>query len=446
MSALPTSLQDRPVVIVGAGATGLSAAHLLSEAGVQVVVIEKLPVVGGLARSFSYDGFVFDVGPHRFHTGNAEVSAWLERMLSTEALYFPRRSEVYFRGSYYRWPLHPAQLVQLPPSIAFKSGIDLFVNSFREHKITSFESYVLRQYGPTLYQHFFKEYSEKFLGIHPRDTHPDWAKAGINRAIIDDNLQMQNLSQLLKSTLLSFKSSEIDFLYPRSGMHAIWTHVVAAIEANGGRVLTSTSARLEAQGDRIQAVIAGQERIEPSVVIWTAPISLALEQLGQPSADLPFRSLLLYHVMIDHDVPHRYQWCYYGERGIVFDRISIPRFFSESTCPPGTTGLCVEVTSLEGDNRWNFAERLSDWVVDDLIRVGMVPSRDVVHDVRLERVPDAYPVYHNTYPEELKRAQTCLSSFQNLEMAGRCGTFWYNNMDHCIEASMELVKRLLQKS
>ena len=32
----------------------------------------------------------------------------------------------------------------------------------------------------------------KFLGIHPRDTHSDWAKVGINRAIIDDGA-MQNL-------------------------------------------------------------------------------------------------------------------------------------------------------------------------------------------------------------------------------------------------------------
>jgi protoporphyrinogen oxidase len=436
---------DRPVVIVGAGATGLSAAQLLAEAGVPVVVVERLPVVGGLARSFTYDDFVFDVGPHRFHTENAEVKAWIERMLESDGLYFPRRSEVYFRGSYYRWPLRPDQLLQLPPSIALKSGLDLMVNSFREHHITSFESYVLRQYGPTLYEHFFKEYSEKFLGIHPRETHPDWAKAGINRAIIDDNLQMQNLSQLLRSTLMSFRSSEIDFLYPRPGMKAIWTRVVADIEARGGRVLLGRDATLEAEGDRVVAVRAGDERIEASLVIWTAPLTLAMAQLGLPSLDLPFRSLLLFNVMVDCDVPHPYQWCYYGEKSIVFDRISMPRFFSESTCPAGTTGLCIEVTCLEGDDRWRFAERLSDWVVDDLVRVGMIPERARVLDVRLERVPDGYPVYHNRYPTELERARNALSAVGNLEMAGRCGTFWYNNMDHCIEASMSLVKRLLQE-
>jgi hypothetical protein len=30
-------------------------------------------------------------------------------------------------------------------------------------------------------------------------------------------------------------------------------------------------------------------------------------------------------------------------------------------------------------------------------------------------------------------------------MAGRTGTFWYNNMDHCIEAVFDLVTRLLHE-
>jgi protoporphyrinogen oxidase len=438
------SLLDAPAVVVGAGVTGLATAHLLSEAGVPVVVVEKLPVVGGLARSFLHDGYVFDVGPHRFHTGNPQVSAWLERMLGSDALYFPRLSEVYFRGKYYRWPLHPRQLVNLPPDVAFRSGLDLLTNSLKAHSVDTFESYVLRQYGPTLYTHFFKDYSEKFLGIHPRDTHPDWATAGINRAIIDDKLQMQNLTQLLKSTFLNFNKAEIDFLYPRPGMYAIWRHVAAEIEANGGRIITGVPARLVADGHRILGVQAGDERITASTVIWTAPITEALEQLHLPEARLPFRTLLLYLVMARHEVPRHYQWCYYGEPAIVFDRISMPRFFSAETSPPGCTGLCVEVTCQQGDERWHYAERLADWVVDDLVRVGMLPDRSVVEDVRLERVPCGYPVYHAHYPEELKRAQASLSAFSNLHMAGRCGTFWYNNMDHCIEAAMDLVKRLLQ--
>ena len=78
------------------------------------------------------------------------------------------------------------------------------------------------------------------------------------------------------------------------------------------------------------------------------------------------------------------------------------------------------------------------------MRVDLIPDRKVVHDVRLERVPDAYPIYHRSYPEDLERAQQAFARFENLRMAGRTGTFWYNNMDHCIEAVYDLVIRLLR--
>ncbi|MCB9760318.1 MAG: FAD-dependent oxidoreductase [Alphaproteobacteria bacterium] len=436
---------DGTVVIVGGGVAGLVSAQLLQEAGAQVVVIERNETIGGLARSFRYDGFSFDCGPHRFHTENPNVKAYLDRVIQGDGTLFPRRSEVYFQGKYYRWPLHPKNLVQLPKPMAARAGIDLVANTFKEYQIDNFEQYVLRQYGPTLYEHFFRGYSEKFLGIHPRETHPDWAKVGINRAIIDDKLQMQNLAQLVKSTLTQFNKVEIPFLYPTEGMQQAWEKVSAIIEARGGRILSGVGARMEGQNGRVTKVWAGEESFEPSVVIWTAPITLAMSQLGLEVPHLPYLGLLLYNVAVECDIPRRYQWCYYGADDIVFNRISVPRFFSESTVPDATsTGLCVEVTCMEGDARWEHAERLTDWVVDDLVKVGLIPNRRVVHDVWVERIPESYPIYHKHYPRDLEQARRGLATFENLHLAGRTGMFWYNNMDHSIENAMQLCKRLLR--
>ncbi|MCB9741928.1 MAG: hypothetical protein H6740_04945, partial [Alphaproteobacteria bacterium] len=143
--------------------------------------------------------------------------------------------------------------------------------------------------------------------------------------------------------------------------------------------------------------------------------------------------------------PRDYQWCYYGASDIVFSRISTPKAFSGHTVPhPGATGLCVEITCMKGDERWKHAERLTDWVVDDLVRVGMIQRRSQVHDVRVERVPETYPIYHGTYPRELEAARRGLAQYENLHLAGRTGMFWYNNMDHSIENAMQLCKRLLR--
>jgi protoporphyrinogen oxidase len=437
-----------PIVVVGAGVAGLTSALLLQEAGAEVVVIEKLSQVGGLARSFTYDDFVFDVGPHRFHTENPNVATFLDRILKGDATWFPRVSEVYFRGKYYSWPLKPQNLTQLPPSLAVKSAIDLATNNFKKYEVDSFENYVLRQYGPTLYENFFKGYSQKFLGIHPRDTHSDWAKVGINRAIIDNNLQMQNLSQLLKTTLKQFRETDPPhFLYPTNGLQQAWDIVAHKFKAIGGQIFVGTGARMESDGTRITKVWAGErEAFVPSQVIWTAPITLATDQLGIERPNLNYLGLLLFNVCAECDVPRKYQWCYYGADDIVFNRVSIPRFFSSKTAPKGTTGLCVEVTCMKDDARWQHAERLTDWVVDDLVRVGMLPNRRVVHDVYVERVQDSYPIYHKRYTGELERARVALNRFENLHLAGRTGMFWYNNMDHSIENAMQLTKRLLRNA
>ena len=73
--------------------------------------------------------------------------------------------------------------------------------------------------------------------------------------------------------------------------------------------------------------------------------------------------------------------------------------------------------------RREHAERLSDWVIDDLVRVGMIRDRRNVADVRVERLPNSYPIYHVSYPGQLDKARTGLSQFTNLHLAGRTGLF-----------------------
>ena len=438
------TVMDGPVVIVGGGVAGLVSAHLLQEAGCETIVVEKFHKVGGLARSYEYDGFVFDIGPHRFHTENPNVRAYLDRVIKGDATWFPRCSEVYFKGAYYNWPIKPKNLLQLPKPLAARAAVDLALNSFREYDVTSFEDYVLRQYGPTLYQEFFAGYSQKFLGIHPKDTHPDWAKTGINRAIIDENAQMQNLSQLLKSTFMQSNAKEVEYLYPTRGMHQAWELVSAQYKAAGGTIYTGTGAEMFGENNRVTRVKAGEREFEPSVVIWTGPITTAMTQLGHEPSDLPYLGLLIYNVCIEGEPPRKYQWCYYGARDLLINRISIPKNFSERTSPKGTTGLCVEVTCMVGDDRWKHAERLTDWVVDDLLKVGLIKNRRVIHDVYVERIPYSYPIYHKHYPGELETARRTLGAYDNLHLAGRTGMFWYNNMDHSIENAMQLSRRLLR--
>jgi len=54
---------SKKIAIIGAGFSGLSASCYLAKAGYDVTVYEKHSQLGGRARSYSQDGFTFDMGP-----------------------------------------------------------------------------------------------------------------------------------------------------------------------------------------------------------------------------------------------------------------------------------------------------------------------------------------------------------------------------------------------
>lgn len=53
----------KTVGVIGSGFSGLAAASCLAKAGYQVTVLEKNHQLGGRARKFEVEGFVFDMGP-----------------------------------------------------------------------------------------------------------------------------------------------------------------------------------------------------------------------------------------------------------------------------------------------------------------------------------------------------------------------------------------------
>ncbi len=408
-----------------------------------MVLLEKLDRVGGLARSFTYGDYTFDIGPHRFHTENKEVEAYIRRILGDEAITFPRASSVHFQGRYYPWPVRPASLVQFPRVLAAKIGFDLVANAFRKYGQDTFEEYVLNQYGPTLYRHFFLDYTAKFLKIHPRETHADWAKAGINRAIIDDRMQMRNLLELVQSIVLNAGKEDLHFLYPRHGMQVYCDRSADAIVAAGGEVHTGVHRiRLSHDGTHVSEVAAKGRRWPVDSVIWTGSLHTICELLEVPRPALEYLAMVVFNVEVKATIGQKFQWCYFGDKDIIFNRVSNNVNFSEDLAPWGCSGLEVEVTCLEGDDVWQHPERYVERVIEDLRKVDLVLRREEIRDIHIERIPACYPIYVTDYRARLRQAIRPLKAWRNLVLAGRTAEFWYNNMDHSIGRAMAVARRL----
>lgn len=101
------------VVIVGAGLSGLSAAHFLHKLspGLDVILIEKDSRPGGAVMSFKDEGFQGEWGPHGFLDNTAES----QELLHDTGLYDQCQQAPL--GDFFRYVCHHGQLERLPQSL-----------------------------------------------------------------------------------------------------------------------------------------------------------------------------------------------------------------------------------------------------------------------------------------------------------------------------------------
>ncbi|KAA9325712.1 phytoene desaturase [Adhaeribacter soli] len=93
-------------MVIGAGFSGIAAATSLAHEGYSVTVLEKNATPGGRARSFSHQGFVFDMGPSWY---------WMPDVFDKYFEKFGRRTSEYYK------------LVRLDPSYTVVFGPDDFM-------------------------------------------------------------------------------------------------------------------------------------------------------------------------------------------------------------------------------------------------------------------------------------------------------------------------------
>jgi protoporphyrinogen oxidase len=417
----------KETIVVGAGVAGLAYAERLASAGRGVLVLEREDQPGGLSRTFTNDeGFSFDIGPHRFHTSDPAVQSYLLDVLGSKITCIPRSSSVYLAGRYMSWPLSLEGVLRLPPWVLVPSFFDLLAPKPRSQ--ASFADSIISRYGRNLYRHFFRDYTAKFTGLDATLLHNDWAAAGVDRAVIDKRVKADNLFALLKGLLLP-RPVSTSFIYPsEGGISSFASGLVSRIRERGGAVETAREVSgLIVEGDSAKGVrLADGEEIEASSVVWTGPVSAIAPECG-----LEFMSTILYNVGLRRQTRHSYQWCYFGEKRLSFSRLTIPRNFSPWMVPPGAGSITAEITCREGDSLWNDPASMAARVLEDLEIVGAASARDVLF-VQPVKVRNTYPVYTLDYHDRL----SCVRVPSNVVLLGRCGTFWYNNMDHSIAQAL----------
>ncbi len=233
---------DLRLGIIGAGPAGLTAAYLLSKAGLDVEVWEANPTyVGGISRTEIYKGFRFDIGGHRFFSKSKEVEDLWSEILPNDMLERNRLSRIFYRGKFYSYALDLGEVIG---NLGRRQSL-LTVASYFKAKLSTtatpgnLEDLMTRKFGCRLYQMFFRSYTEKVWGMPCRDISADWAaqrikglsltkaaSAAMRPARRTPKPDGEERADVIKTLITSFR-------YPRHGPGMLWEAAAVRIQERG---------------------------------------------------------------------------------------------------------------------------------------------------------------------------------------------------------------------
>lgn len=446
-------------VILGAGLSGLSAGAWLTKANHATTILEKGDNVGGLARTISHGDFLFDLGGHRFLTNNKQLQSFVSELLGDALLTVPRKSQIYLNGKHIDYPLSPTNAVfgmglAKTGSILFDYGKEKFRNIIRSPKLTSLEDWVVSQFGRTMFNLYFKDYSEKVWGIDCQDISKDWVAQRI------DGL---SLWQFIQHSLVKFRSNKAKtltdtFSYPRMGIGQLSDRMSDLVRSKNSVKTGSNVEKIFHADGKISGIqyMDGEKThtIKGSRYISSIPVTRLIEKMTpsppedicRAASSIGFRSLVIVALFVDKKSMTDLTWMYFPGKDIPFGRIHEPKNWSSDLAPPGKSHIIAEYFCNTGDTTWQSTDdTIANTTTSHLEKLGFFNKNDVIENCVM-RIPYAYPVFDVHYRKHLNVITDFLDGFENLYLVGRSGMFSYLNMDQAMESGITAAEQVIQEN
>ncbi|HEY8162510.1 MAG TPA: NAD(P)/FAD-dependent oxidoreductase [Methylocystis sp.] len=446
-------------IIIGAGPAGLTAGYTLAKHGRSALVLEQDPVyVGGISRTASYKGFLFDIGGHRFFSKSKEIVDLWNEILPDDFLERPRLSRIYYRGKFYAYPLKAFEA--LKNLGLFESALCMasfaYAKAFPVQEPKTFHQWVRNQFGERLFGIFFKTYTEKVWGMGCDDISADWAAQRIKglslgAAIIDGLRRSLGLRKAEGGAKLGAKTLIESFRYPRRGPGMMWEACARKMQLMGGRLLMGHSVNALHFDDaarlwtvRATAPCGGVETFRARHVMSSAPMRDLMNAIEPAplslfnARDLKYRDFLTV-VLIGRprkELPDN--WVYIHDPTVKVGRVQNFKSWSPEMIADGvSTCLGLEYFCFEGDGLWTARdEDLIELAKREIGQIGLMDPNDV-DDACVVRQAKAYPVYDDAYAQNVETIRREIAArFPTLHPIGRNGMHKYNNQDHAMMTGM----------
>jgi len=425
-------------VILGAGLAGLTAGRVLSRAQIPYVILEANERVGGLCRSETVDGFIFDYTGHLLHLREGESRDLLLSLAGENLAEHQRKASVYIMGTFVPYPIQ-AHFGKLPAHMAARCMDDLIkASADKISREMLFPDWARAQFGSTLAGIFMIPYNRK-LFIHPLDEmETSWTSWSVPRPTLRE---IRLIAAGGKAPSFGYNAT---FFYPRSGGIEVLPQMLARGQEK--RIRTGAPVR---KVDAFKKTVRteGGEEIPFRYLVNTMPLPDFIGLCdgldpGLADAGHGFRHSSVLGVCLGLDGPllRDEHWIYFPGPDLPFYRVGFPSNFSRDAAPAGCGSLYAEASHIPG--KLPDADFLVEAVMRSLKENGIIGDGTKIA-ARLDlTIPCAY-VFHDLY--RAVNLELVLEGLRKVGIlsVGRYGAWEYSGMQEAVEGGLAAAREVL---
>lgn len=429
---------DLPVIVIGGGISGLTAARTLQQRGRNFILLERCPTLGGLTRTVHVGEFCFDYTGHFLHLSRYATPADIPFAgLDNEHWMQVNRKSCCFVGG--RFVTAPIQynLGELPPSMLAECVESYENRPNNDHgQNASFRDYIVNGFGERLADLFLIPQNEKTMAIRLDRL----SSCAVRRFFPapDEALVRKGMIAGAKDAL----GYNARFWYPKTGGIG---HLVNGLRSGlRNCVVNQDVSALDIEAKTLTTTTGHTYRW--SMLFTAMPLKQLCqvtgdEELVAAASNLSHSSTISFNIGLRGTLRPEFQdlhWIYVPDREIPFYRVGFYSNISKGVCAPGRSALYVEVgLSPEDADHTDLVKDLQPNVLSRLEDLGWIRSADVVcvvtHVLRC-----AY-VHHTNDRDRLVESILERLRKRDIFPVGRYGLWDYTSMEDSMESARSAV-------
>lgn len=436
------------VIVLGAGLSGISTAFFLQNLkGIEkITLIEKEIKAGGLCRSISKDGYIYDIGPHIIFSKDKEMLTLMEDVLDDKNK-LKRSNKIFYKGRHIQYPFEN-DLSNLP-----KEDLNYCIRSFNhnpyeDYKATNMIQFFLKTFGEGITNTYLRPYNEKIWKYDPAFMNTDMVER-IPKPTPEE------IKRSAEGETIDGYLHQLYFTYPSTdGIKSVVDGFRKRLNNEKCEILVNNSVNfIEKSTDNMYRVRTDKGiEVKGELVISTIPIQELTRAYIHANNDLRmevnrlrYNSIAIAFIKTKYDKSGDNFTFTIPDKNIIFHRISKMDFLGKEYHNGEGATYIVEVTYRKND----YIDVMPDTellykIKQGICTINFAEKESDIEVINLTKHEYAYVIYDLNHKENMNKIRRFYQS-EGILLNGRFGNFEYWNMDRILRESLELSKKIEEK-